>query len=491
MAAEDLSTRARRTIEEFGTFAELSGNRLDEYKTFIVHLEQECLRGKPTPHLVEGLIKIHQTLTRFGDCYSAYKLTKRFMEHWRKRLHDDHWFQIAHLLAVTATNLGFLPEGEHLLQTTLQASRNREIPHVAMHQIFLDLGRIHQLQSEYHIAVQRFQDALHILDNTNQDDEVHILRVHSMIGISECMNALQEHQRALDVLSTILNIPLSRELLSRAYGIMVESLVSLNRWEKARSILYHQEPLDPEGFLPHRLTFHRMMGEQSDVLSTVRDYFKRPSSRCDLEEQRILREFLRSIRESMGSKEPIQFFRENELGRRSLVVLEHLVDRKDFYNQTGHGRRTRHLTERVSQHMGMNPGDDLVVAATLHDLGKVMLPFSLLNRIQELDLEDRELLENHAILGHEILSELNLQSAATFVLHHHERYDGLGYPYALKNVPSNENLLFLCSSYDAMIQPGPMRKGHLTRDHAIMHIKDQSGKAYHPELVSTFLTAIQ
>ena len=136
---------------------------------------------------------------------------------------------------------------------------------------------------------------------------------------------------------------------------------------------------------------------------------------------------------------------------------------------------------------------DLQMGARLHDLGKIFVPEGLINKQTKLDSMDINALRNHTTLGHYVLSPLLLPFAVTdVVLHHHENYDGSGYPHGLigGSIPIHSRIVRLANSYAAMTANRPYRLAK-TKEEAIAEIEAGSRIAYDPRLASVFVNALK
>jgi GGDEF domain-containing protein len=141
------------------------------------------------------------------------------------------------------------------------------------------------------------------------------------------------------------------------------------------------------------------------------------------------------------------------------------------------------------------PDDDIHtvgLAGLMHDVGKVGLRDELL--VKEAPLSDDELLEiqGHVLLGEMILAPANIEAMVPAVRHHHERWDGLGYPDALAghDIPLGARILAVCNAFDIMSSGGPMRAA-LTTEQAVDQLEREAGTAYDPMVVAAFARLVR
>jgi putative nucleotidyltransferase with HDIG domain len=133
--------------------------------------------------------------------------------------------------------------------------------------------------------------------------------------------------------------------------------------------------------------------------------------------------------------------------------------------------------------------ENLKIAALLHDIGKIGIPERILNKNMGLNSEERKTIENHSLIGANILRGIEqFQQALAGIKYHHERYDGSGYPFHLKGkqIPLIASIISLADTFDALRTDRPYRKGISTKE-AIEEIKKNRGKQFSPSTVDAFL----
>ncbi|HEV8461346.1 MAG TPA: HD domain-containing phosphohydrolase, partial [Gaiellaceae bacterium] len=128
---------------------------------------------------------------------------------------------------------------------------------------------------------------------------------------------------------------------------------------------------------------------------------------------------------------------------------------------------------------------------SLHDLGKLAIPEEILRKPSGLTDAERIVLERHPQIGYRMLESLGVDPIADWVLHHHERWDGAGYPDGLagEEIPLGARIIFVADAFDAMTSnrlyrdPVPIRQ-------ALREVERCSGSQFDPQVVSAFLLAI-
>ncbi|MBI9015161.1 MAG: diguanylate cyclase [Clostridiales bacterium] len=134
--------------------------------------------------------------------------------------------------------------------------------------------------------------------------------------------------------------------------------------------------------------------------------------------------------------------------------------------------------------------DDLGIVAKLHDIGKIGVPSDILNKPSSLSDEEYELVKGHAYFGYSILKAAPTTiNVADYILHHHEWYDGNGYPDGIKGeqIPIISRIISIVDAYVVMTNDAPYRKA-MSQEAAIKELKSCSRTQFDPELVTTFLS---
>lgn len=138
------------------------------------------------------------------------------------------------------------------------------------------------------------------------------------------------------------------------------------------------------------------------------------------------------------------------------------LEAKDLYTY-GHSTRVAEMAYALGKILGMTEKElkQIHIAGDLHDIGKIGVPDSVLNKPGKLELNEWELMKKHPFIGYNILSKAStFKDISEVVLYHHERWDGKGYPKGLKEeeIPLASRILAVCDSVDAMKSDRPYRK---------------------------------
>lgn len=175
-------------------------------------------------------------------------------------------------------------------------------------------------------------------------------------------------------------------------------------------------------------------------------------------------------------------------------ILAAALDARDNYT-LGHSARVATLSLRVGCRLGLEKSElkELEMACFLHDIGKIRVPDVVLNKPASLDVEEAGIIRQHPEQGAEILALAeSLLKYVPVVRHHHEWYDGTGYPGGLKGeeIPLFAQIVAIADAYDAMTTSRPYRPGR-SREEAVAEIKAFRGTQFAPPLADLFIEALQ
>jgi HD-GYP domain-containing protein (c-di-GMP phosphodiesterase class II) len=202
------------------------------------------------------------------------------------------------------------------------------------------------------------------------------------------------------------------------------------------------------------------------------------------------------IRESIELPPHIRFhvtrledkYREQVLTMASTLVS--LVDLKDSYTG-GHSTRVATYSKLIALELNLNETEleTIVMAASLHDVGKIGVPDHILLKEGRLTDEEFECIKKHSEFGWMVLRNIEgFQDASMMLLHHHERFGGGGYPGELQGhqIPLGARIIAVADTFDALTTNRPYRKGRSEKE-AIQEIVRCSQTQFDPPIVQAFL----
>ena len=179
-------------------------------------------------------------------------------------------------------------------------------------------------------------------------------------------------------------------------------------------------------------------------------------------------------------------FKKKELYHDIIESLVAALEAKDNYT-SGHSERVALMTYELSKGLGINGVEleNIDIAAHLHDIGKIGVPDKVLKKNDKLFPHEWEYIKMHPKIGFDILSKSNrFRFISKIVLHHHERWDGKGYPQGLSgiNIPLGSRIIAVCDSIDAMTSDRPYRKA-MEFEECMNEIKINIGLMFDPVIV--------
>jgi len=181
-------------------------------------------------------------------------------------------------------------------------------------------------------------------------------------------------------------------------------------------------------------------------------------------------------------------------GLSSVYALVSTVEDRDPY-ACGHSRKVSTYAEALAEAIGLSPDEvsRVSTAALLHDIGKIGIPDKVLNKKGRLNGEDWEAIKAHPRLGANIVGSIpHLVSCVSSILHHHERWDGSGYPEGLKGeeIPIEARILAIADTFEAMTSARPYRPP-LSPEDVIKKLRQGAGIQFDPKLVKVFIGIIE
>jgi len=173
-----------------------------------------------------------------------------------------------------------------------------------------------------------------------------------------------------------------------------------------------------------------------------------------------------------------------------ICALNQLLDLKDL-NTGVHSTRLAEWAVRVAETLGLQDSclRDVEAAAILHDIGKIGVPDAILNKPGKLTPEEREIINKHPEYGWAIQRLIpGLEQVSLYTLHHHENFDGTGYPGKLRGmeIPIGSRIVSVIDAFDAMVSNRPYRNG-LPVAEAIRRLVKDSNTQFDPDVVQPFI----
>jgi response regulator RpfG family c-di-GMP phosphodiesterase len=169
------------------------------------------------------------------------------------------------------------------------------------------------------------------------------------------------------------------------------------------------------------------------------------------------------------------------------------IQARDYYTEE-HSMRAKDLAVKTAEAMKCSPNEleSLRIAAALHDVGKIAIPDNILLKPARLTDEEFDVIKNHSLIGESILKPLPILDTERLIIrHHHERWDGKGYPDGLQgsDIPFLSRILTVVDSFDAMTNNRPYRKA-MEREEAVCELRRNINRQFDEEIVNYFIKNI-
>ncbi len=174
------------------------------------------------------------------------------------------------------------------------------------------------------------------------------------------------------------------------------------------------------------------------------------------------------------------------------AILSALHEKNPFEEK--HNSRVSDLSEKLAIALGLDSKSvsELKLTGLLHDIGKIAIDLSILDKKEELNEQDWAMIKKHPEIGYRILNEIShMTDIAKYVLMHHERLDGKGYPQGLKGseIPLQARVIAVADFYDALTSYRPYRD-KMTKAEAIKELKKCCGSQFDPNIVNVFISKV-
>ncbi len=218
-------------------------------------------------------------------------------------------------------------------------------------------------------------------------------------------------------------------------------------------------------------------------------YVVKPISRDNL--KLIVKKGLEKQQLSVENKNLHQKLKKNYLS--TIAALTKTLEARDPYTK-GHSELVAFMAEVIAKELKLAPKEieGIIIAALFHDIGKIGISDTILQKKTGLTTEERKIIETHITVGAAIVEKIEfIKNVVPIIRYHHENFDGTGYLEGLsgKDIPIGARILSVCDAFSAMVSDRPYRKAK-KMDHVVEELKKCSGSQFDPEIVKIILELI-
>ena len=215
-----------------------------------------------------------------------------------------------------------------------------------------------------------------------------------------------------------------------------------------------------------------------------RQYLERTKSSV-IEQRRMNMELTYANREVLAASQAIR-----QLNEELFITLSKIIDARDP-DVHGHAQRVAGYAEAIARQMGLGDeqAQNIRQAALLHDIGKIGIPERILHKPAPLTNQEYEIIKSHTTLGGDLLeTSQGLRHLSPYVRHHHEWWDGSGYPKGLcgEQIPLAARILAVCDAAEAMASTRPYQRA-LPLEQVVQELRNGAGTQFDPDVVKAFI----
>jgi putative nucleotidyltransferase with HDIG domain len=188
----------------------------------------------------------------------------------------------------------------------------------------------------------------------------------------------------------------------------------------------------------------------------------------------------------------MSYIKQKENTLQLTFTLANALDSRDHYT-ANHSENVAYYAKKIAQEMNLSKMtcEHIYIGGLLHDIGKIGVPEAILTKPSRLTNEEFVIIKKHPVIGYNMLKHITKfkkNGILNIILHHHERYDGQGYPRSIAGVkiPLAARIMAVADSFDAMTSKRVYRS-ELDLEYTIDEIRKNAGKQFDPEVVNVFL----
>ncbi len=458
----------------------------------------------------EFMKKLISKLRRIGEPSAAERIAAKCANGFeRSRKHLDAAY-MCNLTAAACFDQGITEEAERHMERSL-ALLPRDDPRSYGPTFYNNYGILLIEQARFNEAIAMQKRAMEALDSCSKKSYLKVTGTEADHMAGSIINnmgwtlvrqsKLQDRDPAILAKAVALfkktltsNIHPRTSLIAR--GNLAEGYLMQGDTEKASVLLatLEKECLASklEKFLPEVYRRHAQLWAARENMQAAVWWLRKAmrSSLIDMnpkQELRIVEVFFDMLRDLLSCDGDSLAVLEGS-GAAVLDPLLGLLRSKDTYTGGDHSRKVANLSRKLAVYFADTEGHkkrwikQLELAALLHDVGKLMVPWSLLNRVRPLTPRDLAQLRRHALTGEEMLRSIGLANLAVVAGEHHERPDGTGYPRGKKGTSFEASIVAVADAYEAMTSLSRIYKQPRRRQEALDEVRAGAGTQFDPRI---------
>lgn len=298
-----------------------------------------------------------------------------------------------------------------------------------------------------------------------------------MVG---CVASFSSHHGVLMVMWALFYPLLAASICGIWPGILIAGLLGV-----FFGVLFYSPLLRwmPAAYSQEIRQFYPVLYDQVFIVSMVYKYFQHQQLLKRQHNQQTLEKAMKTEHDHLMV-----------MTTQTILSISNAVDARDTYTQR-HSSRVAEYSVMLAKSLGWDGKrlEQLYNIALLHDIGKIGISDSILNKHSSLTEEEREIIKQHTVIGGEILKDLTLlPNASIGAVSHHERYDGKGYPYGLKGtqIPLEARIIGIADAFDAM-NSSRVYRTRISPKIILQELRNGRGSQFDPELLDQFLPIAQ
>jgi HD-GYP domain-containing protein (c-di-GMP phosphodiesterase class II) len=468
---------------------------------------------------VTALTTLIRHLRKIGDPSSAEQLSVFNAEYYEEKGNATEAVTMFNLAALTCFDqnicgqaAGYFDHGLRLIP--IGDPRYQELALLVNYATMLtELHRYDEAESIYQKTLEMARGAStdRLLEHAGMTPEQTVGLIHNNRGWVLIRKSRSRENDRLLVQQAMerLNEAMAGTLLPRtrlmAQGNLAEAFIMLGYTRKALDLLDSSiedcSRLDLRSLLPEFFRRRALLcAQERDIEGFVR--WSEETMRTSLtqinprQEKRIVEVFQDTLMDLLSDEADKLAVLEGQ-GAPVLELLLTLLRSKDTYTGGDHSKRVARLSGRMAALMfGGDAASKLqrvrkvFLSGLLHDIGKLVIPWSLLNKIGPLTARDMKQLQEHASVGKQLLSTFGLTELGDMVGEHHERPDGTGYPLGITELTEEGALVGVADAYEAMTSSARIYRMPKTREEALQEVQDAAGRQFDSSAVTALLKAV-